>query len=259
MSTTLLPVAERWFERSAIDGTVTKLTEPHIDPLLRANIWHVRGRDRDLLIDSGMGVASVRVAVADLITKPLIAIATHGHSDHVGCLHEFEIRGAHPADAPVIRHPKYHPLRAEEISPEFREALAAVGYPLGDQLITALPRADFDPHSFMTRGCDPTLLLNDGDEIDLGDRMFQVMHLPGHTPGCIALWDAKNALLFSGDVVYDGPLLDELPGSNIPDYIDSMHRLRELPAEVIHGGHDPSFGRTRFHEIIDGYLNWREQ
>jgi len=50
-----------------------------------------------------------------------------------------------------------------------------------------------------------------------------VLHLPGHSPGCIALYDAKSQELFSGDIVYDGDLLDELPGSDIPTYSGSRY------------------------------------
>ena len=87
---------------------------------------------------------------------------------------------------------------------------------------------------------------------------FEVLHLPGHTPGSIALWEETSGVLFSGDVVYDGPLLDELPGSNIKDYIRTMKRLRELPVTAVHGGHEGSFGRERLLEIIDDYLACRD-
>ena len=51
-----------------------------------------------------------------------------------------------------------------------------------------------------------------------------------------------------------GILLDELPESNIPDYIRSMERLRDVPARIVHGGHDDSFGREHLLELIDDYV-----
>ncbi len=80
------------------------------------------------------------------------------------------------------------------------------------------------------------------------------MHLPGHSPGSIGLWEEATGILFSGDAVYDGPLLDELGGSDIGAYIATMRRLRELPVVVVHGGHEPSFGRERLTQICDDYL-----
>ena len=56
---TLLPAAAKWFETSRVDEATTLITEPHVIALMRCNIWHVRGRDHDLLVDTGMGLASV--------------------------------------------------------------------------------------------------------------------------------------------------------------------------------------------------------
>ena len=75
----------------------------------------------------------------------------------------------------------------------------------------------------------------------------------GNSPGSIGLWEAKTRTLFSGDAIYDGPLLDQIPGADIPAYVATMRRLRELPVDVVHGGHDPSFGRARLLEIVAAY------
>ena len=95
-----------------------------------------------------------------------------------------------------------------------------------------------------------TRLLGDGDNLDLGDRHLQIIHLPGHSPGGIGLWEAATGILFSGDTIYDGPLIDDV----IDDYIRSMERLRSVPVRVVHGGHFASFGRERFVALIDSYL-----
>jgi glyoxylase-like metal-dependent hydrolase (beta-lactamase superfamily II) len=63
--------------------------------------------------------------------------------------------------------------------------------------------------------------------------------------------------LFSGDAIYDGPLLDELPESSIGDYCATMERLLDLPARVVHGGHDPSFDGSRLRELAAQYLTRR--
>jgi glyoxylase-like metal-dependent hydrolase (beta-lactamase superfamily II) len=51
-------------------------------------------------------------------------------------------------------------------------------------------------------------LLEAGDVIDLGDRTFEVVHTPGHSPGGIGLFEKKTCIFLSGDIVYDGPLID---------------------------------------------------
>ena len=71
-------------------------------------------------------------------------------------------------------------------------------------------------------------MLRHGDVIDLGDRAFEVLHLPGHSSGSVGLFDRRSGQFFSGDVVYDGELLDELEDSVIDDYLVSMERLLRL-------------------------------
>lgn len=100
----------------------------------------------------------------------------------------------------------------------------------------------------------PSALLNEGDRVDIGNRNFEVLHLPGRSPGSIALWEIETGALFSGDVIYDGALLDKLNGSDINQYVESMERLLTLPVKVVHGGHEPSFHGERMREIARAYL-----
>jgi len=252
-------IASRWFERKQVSDGLTLLREPYAHPLLRCNIWHLRGRDRDLLIDTGLGIASLGDEIADLIDKPLIALATHIHYDHVGSLFEFETRLMHELEAPLMAdYREFCALATDQMPSDFLAALAEMGMPVeGDALIDALPHEGFDPARFQTKSTPPTLLVAEGDAVDLGDRHFEILHLPGHSGGSIGLWEAKTGTLFSGDAIYDGPLLDELPESDVPTYVETMKRLRELPVEVVHGGHDGSFGRDRLIEIANDYISFR--
>ena len=100
-----------------------------------------------------------------------------------------------------------------------------------------------------------TRLIAEGDVIDLGDRHFEVLHLPGHSPGSIGLWEEKTGIFFSGDAIYDGQLIDDCYHSNLNDYIRTMRRVRDLPATVVHGGNFPSFGRERLRELAQSFLD----
>jgi glyoxylase-like metal-dependent hydrolase (beta-lactamase superfamily II) len=255
----VVKIAERWFDTKRVDDEITLLREPHVYSVWQSNIWHVRGRDRDLLVDAGMGIGSLSSALQPLLDKPLVAVATHRHSDHVGGLHEFSERVAHPLDAEVITTAEGF---ASIVSAEFPKGFDALmremyGAPPPQYLIDALPHGGYDPHAYRIEPAPLTRFVSEGDEIDLGDRVFEVLHLPGHTPGSIGLWDVESGTLFSGDAIYDGPLYDFLPESNVADYLLTMTRLRALPVDVVHGGHDPSFGRERMLAIIDEYERTR--
>lgn len=250
-----LPVASEWFVRERIDDSVTLLTEPHVHPLLRCNVWHVRGRDQDLLVDTGLGLVSLRSSATDLFDADLIAVATHTHTDHIGSLHEFESRAVHEAEAETARNISGElRLDVAGASEEGLEQMRRWGYDIREGLLTAVPRVGFDLDGTPRTAAPPTRVLVEGDIVDLGNRSFEVLHLPGHSPGSIGLWDESSGVLFSGDAVYDGPLLDEIEGADIDRYVTTMHRLRSLPVTTVHGGHDASMDRTRFREVIDAYL-----
>jgi len=254
-----LQIAQRWFETRRISDDITLLWEPHVIPLMRCNIWHVRGRDRDLLIDTGMGIASLREAMAPLIDKPITAVATHTHADHVGSHHEFDDCLVHRLEADGMAEPS---ARNTLVTSEFEAGeltmLRIAGYEIGETLITALPHAGYKLATYSVRPARPTRIVDEGHVVDLGDRSFEVLHLPGHSPGSIGLWERQTGTLFSGDAIYDGPLLDELHHSDIADYLRTMRRLRELPVNIVHAGHDPSFGRARLIELVDAYLARRD-
>jgi len=253
-----LRIADRWFEFERLSDGITRIWEPHVIRVMQCNIWHVRGRDRDLLIDTGMGIASLHDAARHLFDNALAAVATHTHLDHIGSLHEFGERIVHQAEAQHLEHPSENfSMLREEHPVEFIASLERAGYVVDSCFVTALPRAGFNLSQFACPAAPATRLVQEGDMIDLGDRVFEVMHLPGHSPGSIGLWEAQSETLFSGDAIYDGPLLDDLPGSNIADYVLTMRRLRELPVRVVHAGHDPSFGRDRLVALADDYLRRR--
>ncbi len=251
----ILKIADKWFERKTINDQVTLLWEPHVHPFLRCNIWHVRGRDRDLLVDTGMGISSLAEAARDLFEKPLSVVITHTHVDHSGGAHEFDSCLVHQAEADSLRYARDQlPLSTCDWPADILEMMEEDG-PVGDYVITARPSASFDPRMHDLQCAAPEALIGEGDIIDLGDRAFEVLHLPGHSPGSIGLWEATTGTLFSGDAVYDAQLLDELPGSDKQVYRKTMERLLELPVEVVHGGHENSFGRDRLREITRAYLD----
>ncbi|AWB50004.1 MBL fold metallo-hydrolase [Gemmobacter aquarius] len=235
--------ADWWRVRTVGDG-VTWIDEPHIHEFYRCNVWHVRGRDGDMLVDSGMGVVSLREWVPLVTERPLEAVASHTHFDHIGCHHEFPCRSCHGAEAEMMRSPT-------------RVATLADPY-VTDEIFTALPPAPYLSATYAVKAAPATRLLWDGDAVDLGDRRFEVIHTPGHSPGGIALWEAATGVLFSGDIVYDGPLIEDTYHSDAADYHRSMVRLYDLPVRVVHGGHFASYGRERHREIIGNWLKGKE-
>ncbi len=234
-----------WYASQGMGDGVTLIWERAIKPFYRCNIWHVRGRDRDLLVDTGMGLHPLGPVIAGITERPVLAVASHAHVDHIGGHHEFADRAVHQAEASTLAAPDRHNT-------------IAAPYLTDDMFITEIP-PDFSAASYCVRAAPATWLLREGDVIDLGDRVLEVMHVPGHSPGSIALWEKATGILFSGDTVYDGPLIDDFHHSVVADYIASMERLRELPARVVHAGHFASFDRQRLATVIDEYIRGKRR
>ncbi|TPN90003.1 MBL fold metallo-hydrolase [Mesorhizobium sp. CU2] len=230
-----------WFGKAVVDASTTMLTEPFVHDFVRANMWHLRGRDADLLVDTGIGICPLAPEIDTPAGKPLIVVATHIHLDHVGSLHEFPLRMG----------PKMSAARFDDMDDAVTYAYMFHNL---DGAVSKLPAPDWKAANYRIPPAPLTRVLDEGDVVDLGDRQFRVLHLPGHSPDSIALFDEADGRFFSGDAIYDSWLIDDLADSNKADYRRTMQRLLDLPIRIGHGGHGPSFDGARMREIATGYL-----
>ena len=231
-----------WWRVTRLSDDVTLIDEPAIQPFYRCNLWHIRGRDRDLLLDTGLGAVPLRRHVALLRERPIICVGSHTHFDHIGNHYEFADRRIHGAEADILAAPD----RALTLADKYAD----------ERMFEALPEG-WNSDAYEVRPAPATSLVKDGDRLDLGDRSFEVIHTPGHSPGGIALWEASTGILLSGDIIYDGPLILDTYHADLRDYDTSIERLARLPVSVVHGGHFPSFGRERFQLLIEDYREGR--
>ncbi|MEM9911796.1 MAG: MBL fold metallo-hydrolase [Pseudomonadota bacterium] len=247
-----------WFATQRIDDRIWCLNEPHVHPIFNANIHLVLGSKRDLVVDSGMGVAPLKPVIDGLrpcAEKPITLLTTHTHIDHIGAAHEFEHRLVHPIEAEELADPEPFSLESAKIPQGLKDIFKDAGYDaLWPLLIDALPYDGYDIDSYGPKPAPASAMVEDGDIIDLGDWQAEVVHLPGHSPGQVGLWHAPSATLFGADAIYDGPLIYQGEDMSVPDYAATLHRIAALPVERVLGGHDPAFGRARLDEIIAHYL-----
>lgn len=234
-----------WFSKETISDRLTRIYEPHVHNFFRANIFHVVGRDADLVIDFGMGLGGLRRELDIPSGKPVIAVATHVHVDHVGSFHEFEARFGHKAEADAFARMR----DGDTLADYFRRQQDA---------ITQISPAGITPESYRISPAPLTTILVENDVIDIGDACYTLLHLPGHSPGSIGLLDQTSGIFFSGDAIYQGGLVDDLPGCDIEAYKTTMERLQRLEVNEVHGGHGLRFGKVRMQEIATNYLASKE-
>ncbi len=166
------------------------------------------------------------VAAIDRHGLELQAIAvTHAHLDHIGGVTALKkIKAA----AAIMLH------KADEfIYDALPEQAAWIGIPRAQWAALGLnfeapPRVD----SYW----------EDGQIYKVGELQFQVIHCPGHTPGHVVLFEAKERKVFVGDVLFAGSVgRTDLPGGSTEQLLDSiMNRLLPLGDDVeVYSGHGP--------------------
>ena len=172
-------------------------------------IWDGRSPDA-LVVDPGMGAADPlleRVAV-NRLRLHLIA-NSHGHIDHI-----FD-------DAPLMR---------------------GSGAPLGIHPDDAYRLDGRNSYGYELEAVTATHELREGEQLRIGDLVFDILHTPGHTEGSACLYEERAGLLLAGDVLFAGAYgRTDLPGGSDEQMAASLARLsRELPEAVrVLPGHGP--------------------
>ena len=233
---------ENWFTIDTIDPDTAILSEyRHWE---ETHCYLLTGTERALLIDTGLGICDISQPVRALTDKPVTAVATHIHWDHVGghkyypdfCAHEAELDWLDGA----------FPLSRETI----REML----------LDRCDPPEDFRVEDYEMFQGVPTRVLRDGDILDLGGRRLEVLHTPGHSPGHMCFWEAERGYLFTGDLVYKDVLFAYYPSTDPEAYLQSLERVASLPVRrVFPAHHDLEIHPEILIRMRDAFRNLKAQ
>ena len=187
--------SDGWFEVIKMPNNIYAFWEPgHLE---QVSSYLILGETLDLLYDTGMGIASIKNAIAEvrkaegLPERDIMVLNSHAHLDHIGDNHEFdEIYGFN------------HEWRIRKITE---------GIPAGNEKwidyfssLTGTPRPpeNYSPAtmSIPPVSKDKIKFINDRDIFDLGNRKFTAILSKSHTEESLILYDADNKLLFTGDV-----------------------------------------------------------
>lgn len=183
-----------------------------IDDAGTSSAYLLCGTEKALLVDTLNGREDLSDIVRSLTGLPAMVLNTHGHLDHIGGNHFFQEAYIHPAEMGV-----YH---------EHMKMLAAS---LREGGIERVPD-----------GTECRMLpIGAGQVIDLGGLRLEVVHIPGHTTGSIAVLDRKARLLYSGDAI-NGQIWMQLEHStSLSEYLASLNDLDGIrdAFDGLYGGH----------------------
>jgi glyoxylase-like metal-dependent hydrolase (beta-lactamase superfamily II) len=237
-----------------------------------ANVYAIDEADGGVaLFDAGIGTREGRDALlagfralGRSLGEVRRIFVSHGHIDHYG----YARSAQEESGAPVYCHVRDH----DKVSGRERNGrrldlwaayLSRLGAPA--ELMQHVRVHWQDVHR-MARPIENVLPLEPGTRLRFARFSAEVLHLPGHTPGLICLWDAEHGVLFSDDHLLErvspNPLLD-LEGEAEPrhkalvEYLRSAARARELPASVVAPGHGEPF--TGHAAVIDRLLAFYEK
>ena len=172
-------------------------------------VWDGRSTDA-LVLDPGMGAATPlmeRVGVNGL--RIHLVANSHGHIDHI------------VDNGPLMR---------------------ASGAPLGIHPDDAYRLDGRNTYGFEIEPVAASRDLREGEQLRIGDLVFDILHTPGHTQGSVCLYEERLGLLLSGDVLFAGSYgRTDLPGGDDEQMVASLARLaREIPSAVrVLPGHGP--------------------
>jgi glyoxylase-like metal-dependent hydrolase (beta-lactamase superfamily II) len=191
---------ESWFEIYRIRPGVFALYEPkQFEEVIS---YLILGDKRALLFDTGLGVGNISAVVSRLTPLPVTVINSHTHFDHIGGNAGF--KEIWTRDLPFTR----KNMRGQK-NIYSRDTLAP------ERLCGPLPPG-VDPKSYSIRPWIGTHSLHDGERLDLGGRVVEVIFTPGHTPDSLSLLDRKNGLLFTGDTFYPARFISSSPRPTSP-------------------------------------------
>ncbi|NOX49620.1 MAG: MBL fold metallo-hydrolase [Gammaproteobacteria bacterium] len=226
-----IPNRTGWFEILKLPNDVYAFWEPgHAE---KVNSFLIVGEFKDLVYDTGMGIASLRDAIADvraaegLADKPLMVVLSHNHLDHNGGASEFD-------EIWTVN----QPWAMEKLTQGLPGGIDAGFVPYWSQLTPhpgVEPPGNFSPveHVIAPVSRARIRFLADGDSIDLGNRSFRVIRTYSHSPDGVVLYDANNQVFFGGDTFYG-------PNYLVTDLVllaDDLEQARNLPVQWHYSSH----------------------
>ncbi|ENJ9653629.1 TPA: MBL fold metallo-hydrolase [Clostridium botulinum] len=210
---------DNWFTIDHIDKDTHIISEyRHWE---ETHAYLLNGTERSLLLDTGLGICNIYDEVIKLTDKPVTAVATHIHWDHIGGHKFFPDFYAHEDELNWLN--GEFPLTLEQIK---------------DMVVDRcdLPEGyNVDNYKFFQG--TPTMVLKDNDIIDIGGRSIQVLHTPGHSPGHICFFEKERGYLFTGDLVYKDTLFAYYPSTDPKAYLKSIERVATLPVKKVFPAH----------------------
>jgi glyoxylase-like metal-dependent hydrolase (beta-lactamase superfamily II) len=237
------------------------------------NVYVLEERDgRLLMFDAGLGSPDAEAVLAagfarlgrrfDEVSR---IVLSHGHVDHYGAARFVQER--HGGEVPVYAHPADVSKMAEsgwrwrDQAPLYAAHLVRLGVP---PEALALVAKEGEKGFRLARRIPEIRPIAPGTIIETRHLRLEVLHMPGHTPGLLCLYDRERRVFLAGDHLLEkvspNPLIELGPDGRdghfrpLLAYVESVGRMRALAIDLVLPGHGPPFGGHR--AVIDALLGF---
>lgn len=189
----------QWYETEQISPRVTGITD-----VTGGRCFLIRGNERALLVDAGIGAGNLKAFVDGLTALPYDLVLTHAHVDHAGGASAFDHAYLNPADNELLR---THTTRENQL-----------GY-----IGAIAPQISAD--DALCEGACRILPMADGQVFRLGNLEVEAIAVPGHTQGMMCMLIRQEQMLLLGDACNGRVFLFDEEASTVETYRQSLLRL----------------------------------
>lgn len=197
-----------------------------------------------MLVDTAYGFGDLSKVVEEITDLPVTVVNSHGHVDHSGGNFFFK--------TPVCIHEADRALYTRHNSPEVHR-LMEKSLKIFDRIIfwrTLVPKHP-EEHDRDREQFDNFRFIKDGDTFDLGGLTAEIIEIPGHTQGSVAVLFREKKLLIASDGANPGVYLFLPESTTVARYAQSLHKLEGYDFDRILTGHsDTLFPRSALAEWL---------
>jgi glyoxylase-like metal-dependent hydrolase (beta-lactamase superfamily II) len=233
----------------AIPGVHGNWAGDELDGYVQGSVFLIQNDGEALLFDTGnrapgtnngMGATLMEKLDRDKVELKYIFIS-HFHYDHTGNAAELRERHgaevvAHELDRPIIEDPliitRPDNVHRFGLSPE--DLLEDFNLRPGESLGLSDPEIVARYWNFPVQ---VDRIVKDGDILEIGNLRLEVIHLPGHSPGHIGIWNPETRSLYCADVIHFPTPLAPHPIGDAEAHMTSIRRCRDLHANFLWEGH----------------------
>jgi len=235
------------------------------NPLKSINSYLVKGKGRNLIVDTGMDTDECRSALLQALKLLKVDLKnsdffiSHLHVDHIGLVFQL----ASDRSTVFFNRPDLEFMKRVNFWDSAAKFLSMHGFPQKElrEVLKKHPASHFK-----LEDAEIFTILGEGDTLKVGDYLFQCLETPGHTNGSMCLYEPQKKILLSGDHILGDitpniPLNIDSTNNPLKNYMQSLEKIFAINVDLVLPGHRGIFVncRQRIKELMSHHRQRKEE